>query len=193
MNIPQMRLQSIDTLTSIRTLHGKAEMEQPSADIDIQQPKADMEIERTPSTLTIDQYEARADVDMKSVKRRAEDFANQGKEDWLEGLARVSADGDELMRVEDGGDPIVELSRRNSQSPVYDVNVGFVPSAGSVKVDYNPGSVRVIFNPQRVINNTRVNHPITNIMPNKVEVSLKQYAALKIEWIMPGSNFSKEI
>ncbi|MGG4548787.1 DUF6470 family protein [Rossellomorea marisflavi] len=191
MNVPQIRIQSTNAAISIETTPGRFDMQQPNADVDIQQPQAKMDIERIPSKLTIDQSEARADMDLKSIGRRIEDFANQGYQDWLEGMARVSGDGDELMMIENGGNALAEQADRNSASPIYDFNIGFIPSAGNVKIGYDPGSVRVNIEPQRVINNTRTNKPIVDFTPAKVNIAMQRYADLKIDWVAPGENLNK--
>ncbi len=76
-------------------------------------------------------------------------------------------------------------------SPIYDFNIGFIPSAGSVKIGYDPGSVRVNIEPQRVINNTRTNKPIVDFTPAKVNIGMQRYADLKIDWVAPGENLNK--
>lgn len=88
MNFPQIRLQSQNALIEMTTTLSKQSIEQPSAVLDLQQPKAELTINRTPSMLSIDQSEARADVDLKSIRKRVEEFARNGYQDWLNGLAR---------------------------------------------------------------------------------------------------------
>ncbi|OAT81551.1 hypothetical protein A6P54_12300 [Bacillus sp. MKU004] len=196
MNFPQIRLQSTPASIDIKTTPGRVEIETPPPALDIQQPKAKMEIERRPSKLTIDQTEARADMDLKSVRRRIEGFSRQGYEDWLAGLARVSQDGDELMRIENGGNAIAEQAKRNSEAPMYDFNIGWIPSAGSVKIQYDPGEVKVHVEPQKVINNTQVVKPNVNVSKAQVDISLQKYAALQIDFVNlkhVGINYEQEI
>ncbi|MFC7785935.1 DUF6470 family protein [Rossellomorea sp. GCM10028870] len=196
MNIPQIRLQSTPAELGIQTTPGRMDIEQPKAELDIQQPAGKMEIERRPSRLTIDQTEARADMDLKSVRRRIEEYSRQGYEDWLAGLARVAQDGDELMMVEHGGNAIADQAKRNSESPMYDFNIGWIPSAGSVKIGYDPGSVRVNFEPQKVINNSRPQKPTIHYTPAQVDISLKRYADLQIDFANlkhVGINYEQEI
>jgi hypothetical protein len=196
MNFPQIRMQSTPASIGIKTTPGKLEVETPPPALDIQQPKAKMEIERRASKLTIDQTEARADMDLKSVRRRIEDFARQGHEDWLAGLARMAQDGDELMRIENGGNAIAEQAKRNSEDPMYDFNIGWIPSAGSVKIQYDPGEVKVNFEPQKVINNTQVVKPHINVSKAQVDISLQKYADLKIDFVNlkhVGVNYEQEI
>jgi hypothetical protein len=196
MNFPQIRLQSTPSSIGIKTTPGKLEVETPPPALDIQQPKAKMEIESRPSKLTIDQTEARADMDLKSVRRRIEDFAKKGYEDWLSGLARVAQDGDELMMIENGGNAIAAQAKRNSENPMYDFNIGWIPSAGSVKIQYDPGEVNVKFEPQKVINNTQVVKPHINVSKAQVDISLQKYADLQIDFVNlkhVGINYEQEI
>ncbi len=196
MNFPQIRLQSTPAAIGITTTPGRMEIEQPPAELDIQQPKAIVEIERRPSKLTIDQTEARADVDLKSIFRRTRDAKEQGYQDWLSGLARVASDGDELMMIENGGGAIAAQAKRNSEDPIYEFNIGWIPSAGSVKIQYDPGSVSIHAEPQKAIINSRVQKPIINHTPAQVEISLKRYADLKIDFVNlkhVGINYEQEI
>ncbi|MGR3765855.1 DUF6470 family protein [Rossellomorea sp. NS-SX7] len=196
MNFPQIRLQSTPASIEVKTTHGKVEIETPPPSLNIQQPKAKMEIERRPSKLTIDQTEARADMDLKSVRRRIEDFASQGYQDWLSGLARVAQDGDELMMIENGGNAIAEQAKRISEKPMYDFNIGWIPSAGSVKIQYDPGEVKVNIEPQKIINNTQVVKPKLNVTKAQVDISLQRYADLQIDFVNlkhVGTNYEQEI
>ncbi len=196
MDFPQIRLQSTSAAIAIKTTPGKIEMNQPPAELDIQQPKAKMEIERKPSKLTIDQTEARADMDLKSIGRRIEEFAKQGYEDWLAGLARVSQDGDQLMRIEEGGNAIADLAKQNSEDPMYEFNIGWVPSAGSVKIHFEPGSVKINIDPQQVINNSRPQKPYVNISKAEVDIRMQRYADLQIDFVNlkhVGVNFEQVI
>ncbi|MFI8688001.1 DUF6470 family protein [Rossellomorea sp. NPDC077527] len=196
MNVPQIRLQSTSAAISIRTTPGRMDIEQPPADLDIQQQQAKMEIERTPSKLTINQTEARADMDLKSVRRRIEEYSQQGYEDWMAGLVRVAQDGDELMMIENGGDAIVTQAKRNSENPMYEFNIGWIPSAGSVKISYHPGSVKVNIEPQKVVNHSRPQKPNIQYTPAHVDVSLKRYADLQINFANlkhVGINYEQEI
>ena len=183
MNLPQIRLQSTPSTLEIRTNAGRVEIETPPPSLNIHQPKAKMEIERRSSKLTIDQTEARADMDLKSVRRRIEEFSRQGYEDWLSGIARMAQDGDELMMIENGRNVIAEQARRNSENPMYEFNIGWIPSAGSVKIQYDPGNVKVNIEPQKVINNTQVQKPIVNVSKAKVDISVKRYADLQIDFV----------
>ncbi|WP_071460825.1 DUF6470 family protein [Bacillus massilinigeriensis] len=182
MQLPQIRMESTFAQTQIATTRGELEIEQPKAEVSIEQPPAEVEIEHTPSRLTIDQTQARADMDLKTIKRRKEEFAQLGYEDLLSGIARRSQDGDELMMIENGGNAIAEQAKRNSETPMYDFNIGWIPSHGSVKIDYNPGKVEIRAKANKPIISITANKPSVSYTPGKAEVSLKNYPSLKIDF-----------
>ncbi|MFL0364980.1 DUF6470 family protein [Pseudobacillus sp. 179-B 2D1 NHS] len=196
MQLPQIRMTSQTAKIELTTQQPVQSIEQPPAELDLQQPPAELTIERTPAQLTIDQTKAREDMDLKHISKRIEEAAQQGYEDWLSGLARVAADGDELMMIENGGDPIPEQAKRNSEGPELEFNIGWIPSAGSVKIDYVPGKVDINVKTNPVINNTRPQKPIHNYQPGKVNISLKQQPSLTIDFVnlkYKGINYEQEI
>ncbi|MCM3124131.1 MULTISPECIES: DUF6470 family protein [unclassified Mesobacillus] len=182
MQFPQIRLQSTFAQTEINTYNAKLEYEQPTAELSIEQPSAELDINRTPSKLTIDQTKAREDMDLKNISKRIEEFSQQGNEDWLTGIARLSQDGDELMMIENGGHTIADQAERNSESPILEFNIGWIPSAGSVKIEYDPGKVDINWKVNKPIIESKINKPVLNYSPGKVEVSLKEYPSLKIDF-----------
>jgi hypothetical protein len=196
MQLPQIRLQSTFAKIAIETTPPVQEIEQPPAELDLQQPPAEITIETTPSKLTIDQTKAWEDMDLKHIFRRIEEFAQQGYEDWLEGIARVSRQGDELMRIEDGGNPIAEQAKENGEDPIYDFNIGWIPSLFSVKTNFEPAKVHIDVKVNKPINNTKINKPIINYTPGKVTIDLAQRNSLKIDFVnlrSVGTNFEISI
>jgi hypothetical protein len=192
MNLPQIRLESTFAKIAIETTPPMLEIEQPPAELDLQQPPAEIKIETTPAKLTIDQTKAWEDMDLKHIFRRIEEFAQQGYEDWLEGMARVSRQGDELMRIEDEGNPIAEQAKENSEDPMYEFNIGWVPSHFSVKTNFEPAKVHIDVKVNKPINHTKINKPMIHYTPGKVTINLAQRNSLKIDFVnlkFVGSNF----
>lgn len=182
MNFPQIRLQSTNAQIEIYTQKGNLEMEQPAAELSIQQPPAEMQIDRKPSRLTIDQTQARADVDLKSIFKRTEEVAQFGRQDWLNGIARRAQEGEELMKIENKGNPIAEQAKRHVLRPEHQFNIGWIPSAGSVKISYDPGKVDIHWKVNKPIVESKYNKTIINYTPAKVDVQLKQYPSLQIDF-----------
>ena len=182
MNVPQIRLQSISAQLGIHTTKGQQTIEQPKAELSMEQPKAELTIETTPSNLTIDQTEAWADMDLKHISRRVSEAAQQGHQDALAGIARRAEEGERLKRIEDGGNPLADLAKKHSEKPMYPFNIGFIPSAGSVKIHYEPAKVNIDVQMNKPLINATVHKPIIDYQPGNVEVELERRNELSIDF-----------
>ncbi|MBY6037059.1 hypothetical protein KUV80_10350 [Fictibacillus nanhaiensis] len=183
MNFPQLRMESTFAQLGLTSQKPIQEIEQPSAELSIKQPKAELTIDRTPGKLTIDQTQAWEDMDLKHIFRRIEEYAQNGYQDWLAGLGRKSQEGDELMRIENGGKPIAEHAKMNSESPQYDFNIGFVPSHFSVKTNYQPANLRIDWKTNKPEIDVKVNKPRHDYTPGVIRGEMKQWPSLKIDVI----------
>lgn len=183
MKLPQIRIQSQPALISHETIHAKQTIQQPKAELDLQQPPAEMTIHRTPSKLTIDQTAAREAVDLKSIRKRIEEFADNGRQELLEGIARRAQQGDELMKIENGGNPLASQAKQNSEKPEKQFNIGFIPPMFSVKLNYEPTKLDIDWQVNKVINNTKTNKPILDYEAGKVEIGLRQKESLDISFV----------
>nr|WP_042350839.1 DUF6470 family protein [Bacillus massiliigorillae] len=183
MKLPQIRMQSQQALISLQTRNAIMEQQQPAAQLDIQQPPAEMTIDRTPSKLTIDQSAAREAIDLKSIAKRIEEFAENGRQDWLQGIARRTQEGEELLKIENGGNPIANQAKQVSERSEKQFNIGFVPPLFSVKLHYEPTKLDINWNVNKVINNTKINKPTLDYTPGEVEVGLRQKESLQIDYV----------
>ncbi|WML50621.1 DUF6470 family protein [Neobacillus sp. PS3-34] len=148
----------------------------------MQQPKAEMQVNKIPSRLTIDQTMARADVDLKSAPMRIEEAAQQGHQDLLAGIARRAQEGEEMMKIENGGGAIARQAKRKSETPQYDFKIGWIPSPGSVQINYDPGRLDINWRVNKPIIDSRSHQPMINYDRGNVDINMKQYQSLKIDF-----------
>lgn len=180
--MPQVRLQSQQAKISINTTDATVNIRQPEAEQTIRQPQAEITMHTTPSKLTIDQTQAWNDMDLKSVFKRTEDFAELGKKSYLDGIARRVQEGKEMMEIEKGGDPIVAQAERIDERKLKDFAIGWIPSHFSVKTDYQPSELDI---------NVKINRPEITNTPQKpqidyqrgqVDTGIAQYQSLKVDF-----------
>lgn len=191
MQIPRLLMEQSYAKLQMSTTPSRQEVEQPRADLDIQQPRAVMNITRTPSKLTIDQTEAFADMDIKSIFRRSEEWAAEGKRAIGEGIGRRAEEGSELIKIENGGNAIAEFAKINGSPPAKQFNIGVIPSFFSVKIHYQPSELKIDVEPQKAIIEATPHKPIVNYQPGKVHIDMLQYPELKIEVDETGQNGDK--
>jgi hypothetical protein len=191
MNFPQLRMESTFGQLGLSSQKPVQKIEQPPAEILISQSKAESNIELTPGKLTIDQTQAWEDMDLKHIFKRIEEFAQNGYQDWLTGMGRRAQEGDDLMRIESGGNPISEHAKINSENPQYEFNIGFVPSHFSVKTNYQPSELNIHWKTNKPEIDVKINNPRLEYTPGIIRGEMKQWPSLKIEVVGLGFDEKK--
>jgi len=182
-NVPQIRMESTFIQLGLKTEKPLQSIEQPKAIQTIEQPKAKMEFRTTPGQLSLDQSQARADMDLKSIRQRIKEFAENGYQDFLTGMARRREQGDELMKIENKGNPISQQAVINGTKPEKQFNIGWIPSHFSVKINYEPANVETYIEPQKPILEAKMNRPIHEYKPGKVNMFIERWNSLKIDFV----------
>ncbi|MDL4839220.1 DUF6470 family protein [Aquibacillus rhizosphaerae] len=182
MQFPQIRLQSQNAQIQINQTRAQQTIRQPQAVQSITQPKGELSINTSPSRLSIDQTEAWADMGIKHVSRMTDEAAQKGKQAVHQATARIVRQGVELMKIEQAGNPIARQAKENSQDAPKQFNIGWIPSAGSVKIEYKPSDVNINYTARKPTIDTRAQKPVTSYQPGTVDVSLKQKNHLDIDF-----------
>ncbi|GAA0484839.1 DUF6470 family protein [Salinibacillus aidingensis] len=183
MNIPQIRIQSQDAKIQLNKTPAAQSIEQRKATLSIEQPKADMQIQKTPSKLSIDQTQAWRDMGMVNPVEFARNLGQDGRQAAMEGTARRAREGDELMKIENGGNPIASQAKRNAYEPMKEFNIGWIPSHNAVKINFDPAEVTTEFKRNEPSISVQPQKPIINYQPGSVETQLKQHADLQIDFV----------
>lgn len=196
MQFPQIRLQSTFGIINIQINKPQQDIRQRPAELSIEQPKADIQIRRIPSMLSIDQTQAWEDMDLKHISRRIEEAAQLGKQSVMEGIARRAQQGEELMKIENGGNTLPHQAKMNGEKPEKQFNIGWIPSHFSVKIDYEPSIVEIDVTPQKPIMDVQVQKPEHDYTPGSVDVNMAQYPSLQIDFDnlrYVGINYEQQI
>lgn len=182
MQLPQIRIQSQQALITIQTNDAKQSIQQPKATQQIEQPAADIRMHTTPSKLTIDQTQAWNDMGLKSAKTAIKDAARAGRQDVMQGIARRARQGNELMKIENNGNPLISQAITNGNKPQKAFNIGWIPSVFAVKTDYQPADLQIDVTVNKPIIKNTANKPILQYQPGNVETSVSQEADLNIDF-----------
>lgn len=182
MQMPQVRLQSQQAKISLNTTDATVNIQQPKAEQSIHQPQAEITMHTTASKLTIDQTQAWNDMDLKSVFKRTEDFAELGKKSYLEGITRRVQEGKEMMQIENGGNPIATQAKQIDERKLKDFAMGWIPSRFAVKINYQPSKLDI---------DVKINRPEIKNTPQQtqfdyqsgqVDTGISQYQSLKVDF-----------
>lgn len=183
MQLPQIRMQSKMAQISLQTVNAKQEIRQPKADLSIEQPRAEITMRTKPGKLTIDQTQAFEDMNLMNILKRNDRFAQEGMQAIQEGTGRRASEGTELMRIENGGNPLVSQAVNYANPPMKTLGIKFIPSYGSVKINYDPASVDIQVTPRKPRIDAKVNAPEMTYTPGRVDVGIAQKPELNIDFI----------
>jgi hypothetical protein len=181
MDIPKLHIVTTKGILGLSSTKSIQSIEQPHAELSIEQPKAIQSFQTTQSKLVIDTTQARADVDLKSIALRWEEEASYGRQSLLEGMGRRTQQGTELMSIENGGNPIASQAKQIGRQ-MKTLGIKFIPSYGSVKIDFTPGKKDIQTEQQKPIISAQANKPIHEYTPGKVTAEMIQYPSIDISW-----------
>lgn len=182
MQLPQIRIQATQARLNLEIHKPVQEIQQEPAELKIKQPPADLSIKTTPGKLTIDQTLAWENLDLKSPAKRVAEFAQQGNGEWAKGVNRLVTEGNELMKIENGGNPIVSQAKRKMVDS-SSFHTGSTPSAFSVKLQYDPGNVTIDWKVNSPIIDVEINKPTHNYTPGSVTGYVSPMASLHIDFV----------
>lgn len=180
MSIPHLTMHSTQGRIAIQSSRAELNIQSSHADQTIEQPKAELHIQKTPSKLSIDQTEAWNNLNLKSAFVRIRDAADAGHQAVMEGIARRVRQGDQLMHIENKGNPIASQAAENSQHQMsYDT--GHVPPFEAVKIHYQPSELSINWETHAPIINAKSNPPVMTYHPGQVNINMAQYPSLSIQ------------
>ena len=182
MNIPQLQIQTTSAKLGLQITKPVQQIEQPKATQQIEQPAAILEMSTTRPQLSLDTTENRADLDLKSVFRRSSENAQYGMQQVAEGTGRRAQEGQQLMKIENGGNAIADIAKQNTALPEAPIGIRFVGDRTKIQTDVTPGSLTINARPQQVIHNAQVNKPIHTYTPGNVTGEMEQYPSIQIDW-----------
>lgn len=182
MQLPQLRMESQFAKIQINQTNARLEIKQEQPQVMIQQPKPEVRMQTTPSKLSIDQTQAWEDMDLLSIFRRNDRFASEALQALQAGLARTAREGNELMKIENGGNPIAAQAKRMSSPPPKELGIKFIPSHFAVKTHYQPSELHIDVTTNKPKIDAKIHAPQFTYHPGDVQTSLLQRNYLKITY-----------
>lgn len=186
MRIPRMEITHQQIQLDMKTIPAEQRIEQRPANLQIEQPAAILEISTTKPTLDINLDQFWADLGFKKTSVLVEEYSNRGREELLSGIARRAQEGRKLMLGAgkgQGAQTIQSIAKENyGPERPGPINIKFIPSYQSVKIQYDPGKVDIQVQTQKPRINVEIQKPVHEYTKGKTQIDILQYPSLKIDW-----------
>lgn len=183
MQIPQIRLHQTYAQIGLRTIQPVQEIQQVPAELSIKQVPSTLNIDRQPSHLDIDQEQAWNELGLKKLSVLSADMAEFSKQEGLAAVAEIAQEGDQLAAIEHKGDAIVSIATDKALPEPADFNIAFIPSYGSVKINYTPTELHIDWKQGGAEIEATQHKSIQNYTPGRTEVYLRQMQQLQIDFV----------
>ena len=187
-DMPRIEITQIPNKIGLDVKKPETTISKRKSNLKIQQKAGDLEINFDKSEINVDNYPARYDLGYKNYKDFSSENAQKGKQAVLSKIVKYARQGDQLMKIENGGDPIVSQAKQNGKPTKKEVTLGwkrgpdFNVKKPNLKIEYGPNNPSVNFKKGSVS---------SELNWGKVNTFLKQKAEFNIELI--GSNINSLI
>ena len=144
-------------------------------------------IERTPSELRISRHAPQVSMDFSEYRRAvgvrspidfAQNNAAEGRSTVAEEIGRIAAEGDQLMRIEEGVS-FADIAQARSEPQEAELTLAPVPVPRRTTV--NPGGVTMSFTPSDVRIDAEVAPVQINYQPGKVTVDTEVPSRMNVQ------------
>lgn len=183
MKFPQIQIRTTDMKIALNIDDPVQIIRQPKVSQHIEQPAAILEIKTTYPKLTIDSSQARRDLGLIGPLEATENYAKKGRQAALKGIARRAREGRQMMENSGKGmgrQIIQNIAIQNHAPKPPSYNIKFVPSVGSVKIDFIPGETDIKVTPQKPKIDVQINKTIHEYTPGKVTTEVVEYPSIEI-------------
>nr|WP_106783724.1 DUF6470 family protein [Lysinibacillus timonensis] len=184
MNVPKLQIHTINAKLNLSIQQPKQYIEQPPAELEIKQPPAEITINVEEGQLFIDASQARSDYGFATIRELEKRVAQKGYQDLLDGIARRAREGFQLMNIGKNSNALQSIAKSKTSPNSKPLGITFIPSANSVKIEYQPADVQINVQTKEPIINSKINKPIHNYTPGKVDIEMLQYPSVSIDWLV---------
>lgn len=185
------------SLLNIQQTYGQIGIDIQPAELSIQQPKATMEItidkldlgaHTEPLQVHIDQSECWAERGLKPFQMLNKELAQRSYQDGIEDIGKIAEDGDRMAAIENGGNPIADIAAEITNPPPDEYNIAMIPTSRP-KIEFTGGVVHFNVKPAKVNIDTHPNKPIIEATSPEVNISMKVWPQVIIEYTGPPNLF----
>jgi len=178
-----IRITTQPALIGIKTTPAKLFIQQRKADVQMHTELPKVEIRKEPIRIQIDQYACFAEAGLKNVFDLTGENAEYSYRQAMAGIERIVRQGNDLADIHLNTNPIADQAEENAyELYVHEGNFDIIPKSRP-KIDFVGGDLDIRLKEGGTDMKVRVNKPIIQYQPGKVEIYLRQKNSIHIEYV----------
>lgn len=182
-------IRTTNALIGIDSTRAKLSIEQPRAVFEMKQKLPKVDIKTELGHIIIDQRQCFNEAGLKDNTAFAEYVVQESRQAVLEGISRVSYEGDMMAAIETKINAVAEIAASNSIR-MYDFNVDFIPKSRP-KIDFTDGGLDIQLERGYVDLRVIPQKPVINYEPGKVDIYMRQYPSISFRYV--GNNVDTRV
>lgn len=186
LKIPQLQIATTDIKVNMQIQDPIQKIHQKKADLIINQPAATVNISSKAAKLLIDQSQAWGELGLLTTKELIAKYAQEGQQAVLKRISKDASEGRQMMESAgkgSGSQIAANLAKQKHGPKRVPINIKFIPSIGSVDINYVPGNVNINITPQKPKIDAHINKPTHHYTPGKVTYEVVQKPSIEIDFI----------
>jgi hypothetical protein len=178
-----LRITTKQGLIGINATQGKMNIDYGKSNFNIQTKNPEIDINITQPKVKIDQSKPLAEMGLNDIFGFIKNNVNKGRQAALNGIGKIASQGNELARIEAGGNVISRQAQYNAfEQYKKEVNIDFVPKSRP-EIDLNEGKVDINLKRGDVSIQSKPQDVNLNYSVGKAEIFLRQKPFIDIEYI----------
>lgn len=183
-----LSIRTVNASIKIEKTDPKMQIEGQIPELHLEKSKSNFMIHNRPAKLLIDSYSFNRQLERKKIMDVVYDLARYGKRKGREAVAEKSSEGDSMMKIENKGDPIVQIAKNNAYR-LTRATVKIRMLDKPVRIDYRKGRIDTSYVPSRIEARLRGKLRI-EATPGRVDISAN-YPKVIVE--VAGKNINYKV
>jgi hypothetical protein len=177
MKMPQIKIEQRTGKIGLQIKKPQQSLRQEKSTLEIHQDVGKLKIKKDVVEVNVDNYPARYDLGYKNSSDMVKQSARQGKEAVIKAIGQYSQQGDQLMRIENKGKPLVQQAKQATQAGKKEIGLRWKRGP---KINVKPHKLELDYKPNYPSIKSSMGSVATDLERGTVKVSLDQYNKLKI-------------
>ena len=186
LDMPRVEITQIPNKVGMNIKDPKTNISKQDSKVEVSQQPGDMQINEDMVKVNVDNYPARYDLGYKNYKDFSKENAQKGKQAFLSQTAKYARQGDQLMKIENGGKPLISQAKAENKPENKEVTLGWKRGP---KFNVKKGNLEINYNPNKPDVNAQKGSVTSELEWGKVSTFLRQKQKFGIE--LRGSNINR--
>lgn len=178
---PLLEIQTIPISIEFKVNPAQITRKSSTVDLEISREKNGLHIKSRPIKLNIDTFECRSSY-LPTVSQSISQMAERSIEMAYNATARFAQEGNMLLDLTPGADPLGDIIKSRSMKPEKEFNIDFIPHTGP-DIQWQPGDLQILYEMDKLNFDWRINEADFEFTPASIEFNVTQYPKVIINYV----------